>query len=334
MPPSATSHHSPTGNETNDTGDDAERSRVGEPSRMEAVEPVGTVDDRQTAVFATVTYYTDPLCSWSWALEPQWRLLRSVLGAALRVTYVMGGLLQDWERFSDPLNAVSRPIQMGPIWVEVRHLSGMPLDDRLWVEDPPTSSLPGCLAVKAAATQGPEQEEQYLRRLREAAMLERRNIAREDELIRVAEAVAAWHPFDVARFSAELRTATTREALREDLRATAAAGVGRFPTLTIERPGKRGILITGYRPYDILRAAVAEVLPEIDSANDVRPESVPAYLQRWGSATSREIAEALGVSPADANQQLAKLVASGEVCRVAGSPDYASYGLVTRPDGA
>jgi hypothetical protein len=62
-------------------------------------------------------------------------------------------MIADWESSSDPLNSVSRPLQMGPIWREARHLSGAPLDDRIWALDPPASSYPACLAVKAAELQ-------------------------------------------------------------------------------------------------------------------------------------------------------------------------------------
>ena len=43
-------------------------------------------------------YYTDPLCPWSWALEPTLRRLQCDLGQELRLTYVMSGMgneLQD-----------------------------------------------------------------------------------------------------------------------------------------------------------------------------------------------------------------------------------------------
>lgn len=42
---------------------------------------------------------------------------------------------------------------MAPQWIEVHHLTGMPLDPSLWLSDPPASSLPACLAFKAAEQQ-------------------------------------------------------------------------------------------------------------------------------------------------------------------------------------
>src|SRR5512143_835188 len=130
-----------------------------------------------------VVCYTDPLCSWSWAFEPQWRRLRFEGGDRLAWRYRMGGMIPDWSRYSDPVNAVSRPLQMAPQWFEVRHVTGMPIDERIWFEDPPASSHPACIAVKAAELQSSEAAELYLRRLREAVMLDRRNIARREILL-------------------------------------------------------------------------------------------------------------------------------------------------------
>src|SRR5436309_3295910 len=72
---------------------------------------------------------------------------------------------------------------MAPAWREVHHLSGMPLDELVWLVDPPASSYPASVADKAAELQGAAAGEAYLRRAREAVMLERRNIARPAALL-------------------------------------------------------------------------------------------------------------------------------------------------------
>src|SRR5215218_1622348 len=103
-----------------------------------------------TADRVQIVYYTDPLCCWSWAFEPQWRKLRYQFGDNLTWRYCMSGLLPGWNQFTDNLNAVSRPVQMGPIWMEAAHISGMPISNRIWITNPPTSSYLSCIAVKCA----------------------------------------------------------------------------------------------------------------------------------------------------------------------------------------
>ena len=217
-----------------------------------------------------VVYYTDPLCCWSWAFEPHWRRLRAEFGVALDCRYRMAGMIADWGSYSDPLNSVSRPLQMGPIWREAQHLAGVAVDDRIWVEDPPASSYPACLAVKAAELQSADAADLYLRRLREAVMTQRCNIARREVLVELAEELAAAAPdrLDAERLGRDLDGQAARDALREDIKEARYRGIGRFPTLTLRPPGGTGILLVGYRPYEALLCALARIAPDLAS---VRP---------------------------------------------------------------
>src|SRR4051812_29789560 len=119
-----------------------------------------------------ILFYTDPLCCWSWGFEPQWRKLQYELQDHLVFRYIMTGLLPSWQNFNDPLYSVSRPQQMGPVWMEAAKVSGMPIYDRIWVEDPPASSYPACIAVKSVQLQSTTAAARYLRMLREAAMMQ------------------------------------------------------------------------------------------------------------------------------------------------------------------
>jgi predicted DsbA family dithiol-disulfide isomerase len=214
-----------------------------------------------------VVYYTDPLCCWSWAFEPHWRRLRAEFGAGLDCRYRMAGMIADWGSYSDPLNSVSRPLQMGPIWREAQHLAGVLMDDGIWVEDPPASSYPACLAVKAAELQSADAADLYLRRLREAVMTQRRNIARREVLVELADEVAAAAPdrMDAHRLRRDLDGQAAREALREDIKEVRYRGIGRFPTLTLRNPSGTGIVLVGYRPYEALLSALAGIAPELAS---------------------------------------------------------------------
>jgi predicted DsbA family dithiol-disulfide isomerase len=212
-----------------------------------------------------VVYYTDPLCCWSWALEPQWRRLRAEFGAALAWRYRMAGMIADWGSYSDPVNAVSRPLQMGPIWREAQQRSGVALDDRIWAEDPPASSYPACIAVKAAELQSAAAADLYLGRLRVAVMAQRRNIARPEVLLEVADETAAAAPgrLDAERLRHDLAGAAARDALRNDIKEARYRGIGRFPTLTLRAANGTGVMIVGYRPYEVLCAALARIAPEL-----------------------------------------------------------------------
>ncbi len=102
----------------------------------------------------SVEYYTDPLCCWSWGMEPQMRKLRYLLRDRLQINYVMGGLIRDWHHFSDQMNDINRPSQVGPLWMEARNTTGQPMQEILWIKDPVDTTYPACMAVKAAELQG------------------------------------------------------------------------------------------------------------------------------------------------------------------------------------
>jgi putative protein-disulfide isomerase len=268
----------------------------------------GTVEE--TTVF--VEYYTDPLCSWSWAFEAQWRRLRYEYGSRLSWQYRMGGLIADWRNYEDPLNDVRLPAQMGPQWFQVRELTGMPLDERIWQEDPPSSSYPACVAVKAAQRQGQVEAEAFLRRLREAVMMERRNIARQDVLLAIAEETAGESNLDLDLFRNDLPAPETLDAFRQDLRDAGYYNIGRFPTLLLHRNNGHGLILVGYRPYELLCEAVEHLAPGLRqsiSRTRLPPEELAvAYVSRWGRVTARELAEVTDVEVAQVSQLLNSLV--------------------------
>ncbi len=258
-----------------------------------------------------ITYYTDPLCSWSWAVEPQWRRLRYEFGDRLVCRYSMGGLLPDWQQFSDPLNHISRPIQMGPVWIQVRHLTGMPIDEKIWVHNPPTSSYPACIAVKAAEQQGPVAGEHYLRRLREAVMLEGRNIAQREVLLKLATELNPEIGFECDRFERDLDNPESVDAFRQDLKEMRYRGIARFPSLILRQNSGRSLLMMGYRPYSVLREALAQIAPDLEplrSATDAI-----AYVTHWETVTVPEVATALNLNVEAAKTILNEAVNQGQL---------------------
>lgn len=259
--------------------------------------------------------YTDPLCVWSWASEPQWRRLRYEFGDQISWTVRMGGMIPDWADFSDPLNDVGSPLQMGPHWYHVRQQTGMPLDERIWVDDPPASSYPASMAVKAAGLQGPAAGEGYLRRVREALLLERRNVDRREVLLEVGGELAEDPRFagtwDAGRFAQDLGGPAAIAGFREDVQDARYREIGRFPTLIVRPRSGRAILLMGSHPYEVLRRAVAHLDPELAA---VRPlGSIKSYVEFWGRVTAHEIAQAFELEPEQARGWLEGAVQDGTI---------------------
>lgn len=208
-----------------------------------------------------VEYFTDPLCCWSWSFEPQWRRLRYEFEGMLDWKYRMTGLLADWNSYNDPFNTVQKPVQMGPVWKEAMHISGMPVNDMLWARNPPSSSYPACFAVKTAELQGKEAMELYLRHVREAVMFNGRDVSKANVLIKLAEEVATKFPeiFDFVEFRDDFLAQKALDSFQQDLDRAKRCSVNRCPTLIIKPTMGRGVVITGYRTYDVLVSALQQV---------------------------------------------------------------------------
>ena len=240
-----------------------------------------------------IQFYTDPLCCWSWAFEPQWRRLRYEYSGRIKWRYRMAGLIPNWSSYSDPLNGVAKPIQMGPIWLEAKHLSGMPIEDKVWFNNPPASSYPACIAVKCAGLQSAGAAEMYLRRLREAIMLHGRDISKAEVLLEVAKALSEESPdlLNYTAFEQELHGEAARKAFEEDLMQVRYHRITRYPALTISKPGQAGLLIVGYRPYEALVSTLQKVAPGLEPVRQL--QDAAEYRQFWGGATDREVEDAL-----------------------------------------
>jgi predicted DsbA family dithiol-disulfide isomerase len=279
-----------------------------------------------------LTYYTDPLCSWSWAFEPVWRRLRYVYRGQVTWRYCLGGLIADWSSFADPLHSISRPAQLGPHWYHVRQLSGVPIDGRIWDVDPPESSYPSCIAVKAARRQGAAVEEAFLRRVREAVMLERQNIARSDTLLALAEEISRsprpLASFNLAKFRDDFGGGAIDD-FREDLMTARYREIGRFPSLVVEGGSGPSLLVVGYRPFDNLQAALAAADGTIEPG--APPDSVISYVKYWGSVLGVDVAEAIGLDQAAVVAALDDLVRQGQLRRDE-RPHAATARYVTLPE--
>jgi putative protein-disulfide isomerase len=167
-----------------------------------------------------VRFYTDPACSWSWGGEPVLRRLMWEFEGALEFDWVMGGLARQFgEGYSDSEGGIGEgPDCFADLishWLDVAAETAMPIDPRIWTENPLFSTYPASLAVKAAAEQGWEAGYRYLRALREGIMFGRRKLDHAEALI----ALAGEAGLDRGRFEIDIRSNAITEAFGADLDA-------------------------------------------------------------------------------------------------------------------
>jgi putative protein-disulfide isomerase len=245
-----------------------------------------------SAAKAELLYVTDPLCSGCWALEPAWRRLLYRYGEQLSVSHVYGGLLPGWDGFSDRNNAIAAAADVAPHWDAVSRASGQPIDSRVWLSDPPASSYPASIAAAAVRLVAPEQEGRYLRRLRELVFLERRNIARPE----VLRAALAAIEIDRHGWQAMLDGGAAERVFAADRALARRLGVRLFPTVLIEgAAGRPGVVTEGSLSPQALERAVLEAVAT-PLAPSPESESAAAVLDAYETATSAELAAALGLA--------------------------------------
>jgi putative protein-disulfide isomerase len=212
-----------------------------------------------------ITFYTDPLCCWSWAFEAHWQTLLTKFGHLISYSYVMGGMVPTWKTYNDPLSSVSTPVQMGPVWMHASEVTGTKMKHSIWALDPPESSYPPSIAVKTVALQSTAVAEKYFFEIRKAMMEDGVNISNEHNLLEIARQLSD-DEFDLDLFVKDWRNGKGKESFREDLKKTKFHGIGRFPTLTFQNPEGHGIMIIGYRPYKILEEAFLYTLDKSELA--------------------------------------------------------------------
>lgn len=174
-------------------------------------------------------------------MQDQWRTI--INNPSVRYRYCMGGLLPSWDQFHDPVNAVSRPIQMGPVWMQATHLTGVAIRNTIWITDPPSSSYLACMAFKAAQFQDFKRAEQFLFRLQVAVMQEGINISKLDQVLALAESCS----LDPELLRKSLHDDTALSAFRDDLNEVTLKRIERFPSILVRQPGVPLRLVSGFQ---------------------------------------------------------------------------------------
>ena len=198
-------------------------------------------------------YYTDPICSSCWGIEPQLRKLKLEYGNSIEIDYRMGGLLPDWSYNS---GGISKPSDVAHHWDEASVYYDMPIDGDVWLEDPLSSSYPPSIAFKAAQMQDKEKAVAFLREIREMLFLEKKNITKW-EYLEVAAKKAGLEP---EQFKADYE-GKAKELFQEDLKLGKELGVRGFPTIFFTDKNGKTDKVYGSKPYEVYENAILALEP-------------------------------------------------------------------------
>lgn len=226
-------------------------------------------------------YFTDPICSSCWGIEPQLRKLKLEYGHVLDFDYRMGGLLPDWSYNS---GGISNPVHVASHWDEVSQLYQMPIDGDVWLEDPLHSSYPPSIAFKAAQIQDRVKAVDFLRRMRELLFLQKRNITKWEP---IAEA-ASFARLDVDRLKQDYESGTAESLFKQDLAYARKMRVRGFPSIFLTDEAGTVEFVYGSKPYSHYESAIRRLLPGTDKQHF--DSSVECLLKVFGTLTPKEFA--------------------------------------------
>ncbi len=254
-----------------------------------------------------IIYFTDPICSSCWGIEPQLRKLKLEYGQYIEVAYRMGGLLPDWSYNS---GGISKPSDVASHWDEVSLHYDMPIDGDVWLEDPLHSSYPPSIAFKAAQMQDSGKAIYFLRELREMVFLKKRNITKWENMAAAATKVG----LDAAQLESDFN-GKANELFKQDLALAAQLGVRGFPTLFFVNAQGNQQKVYGTKPYSVYEAALLDQSPAaLKKEIDTKWESL---FSKYSSLTAREFAELSNKPRVEAEEKLRTLAGEGHLTELA-----------------
>lgn len=243
--------------------------------------------------------YTDPYCTWCWGSEPMIRRIEWVYGDQVRISFRMGGLVEDIGRFSDPLNSIGGDRwheQVAAHWIDASRRHGMPVDASIFFElkDEFRSTYPASVAFKAAELQSESLAKIYLRRLREGAAAERKLIHREEVQAQLAEEVG----LDRQRLLSDIRSGRAQASLLDDLKECRSRGISGFPTFLFRNRDSKEIVLHGYQRYEAFEKCFARLTADGLVPRNVHADesAVLAFIQKYRKVASQEVAETFSLS--------------------------------------
>ncbi|MFM7671056.1 MAG: DsbA family protein [Bacteroidota bacterium] len=255
-----------------------------------------------------ILYFTDPICSTCWTIQPELRKLKLTYGDRLSFRYVMAGLLPGWKIFYR--GGIRRPSDVAAHWDEVSRESGMPIDGSLWIDSPLRSSFPPSIAFKAAQLQNIDKAIIFLRKINEMVFIHKVDITRTDVLKRLAYESG----LDAARLMRDI-TGKAVQLFYQDLQLTKELKVHVLPTFIFLKNGKVVERMMGGMDMRSFESVVMQLDPTLYK---IKAEVSPVDLfKEYPSLTKKEFRFLTSTSEDQADQMLAGLMQCGSIkeCR-------------------
>ncbi len=272
--------------------------------------PGTQIDSKKTTIKSSnkpvkLIYYTDPICSSCWGIEPQLRKLKLLYGDSIEIDYRMGGLLPDWSYNS---GGISGPADVAKHWDEASLHYEMPIDGDVWLEDPLDSSFPSCIAVKAAQRQDKSKAVVFMRILREKLYLDKINIAKWENI----KNAASQSGLDIVKLQEDFNGAAKQD-FQDDLTLAKELGVRGFPTIFFTDGSGKQLTVYGSKPYQFYENTLLEIYPQAVKKDLLDKNNPMALFDLYPTLSPKEYAVILDKTTPQASTILEELFDKGKL---------------------
>lgn len=269
--------------------------------------PQDTIQTIKNKKPVRLLYFTDPICSSCWGIEPQLRKLKLEYGDFFDVEYRMGGLLKGWNEYGG--SDVSNPSDVAQHWDEASAYYNMPIDGDVWIEDPLSSSYPPSIGFKAAQLQDEAKAEKFLRRIKEMVFIEKKNTTRWENLSQAAIDAG----LDLEKFRNDFDN-EAKKLFNEDLELARQFGVRGFPTVFFIDEDDNRFKVYGSKPYQQYESALIKLVPNAKKKNV--SSNINDLFDRYDSITVQELAVVHNINIPDAQNILENLLHQEKVEKI------------------
>ncbi|MCW2118641.1 DsbA family protein [Flavobacterium sp. 7A] len=251
-----------------------------------------------------ITYFTDPICSTCWVIQPVLRKLKLEYGNYLNFEYLMGGLLPSWDNYTR--GRIKNATDVAKHWEEVSKEHNTPLDGDIWIDDPLDSSYPPSIAFKAAQLQSNDKAISFLRRMQEMIFIEKKNISKWPEI----EKAALTCGLDSALLFKDLKVKGLG-LFQEDLDYAKELNITSFPTILFSIDNEIKTTLAGLHPYEKFEEILRQYLPDLSKSTiKITPESM---FQLFNNMTESEYAFITNQTVEESQQILSNLFKKGVI---------------------
>ncbi|MDQ0255390.1 putative DsbA family dithiol-disulfide isomerase [Evansella vedderi] len=246
----------------------------------------------------------DPLCPECWALEPIIKKLQMEYSPYFTLTTIVGNEIKSLNQPCGSKKS-SHVKQLAKMYDEIATRTGMPCDGDVWYENSSFTPYLAIIAIKAAELQGKAIGAKYLRRLREALFVHKKNIASEEVLIDCANKVKGM---DVQEFEHDLQSQSATKAFQADVKTTKEMNVTTLPTLVFfnDDVDEPGVKVSGLYDYSVYEKIMSEMLGET-TMEKCPPLSLESFLQFYSVVATKEISVVFDWSTERVEKEMKKL---------------------------